>query len=105
MTSTISCRPLSQPPATACSPAAKDLSRVSASLPPKRAKNAYLVFLARHEPEVAEQHQGWSRNQVMNVVAAMWKKVPPEEKVPIHALQPPLKLVISITVMFIADSF
>lgn len=41
----------------------------------------------------------------MNVVAAMWKKVPPEEKVPIHALQPPLKLVISITVMFIADSY
>lgn len=49
--------------------------------PPKRAKNAYLVFLARHEPVVAAQHVGWSRNQVMNVVAAMWKKVSPEEKV------------------------
>jgi hypothetical protein len=62
-------------------PGVEDVTCLYATPPPKRAKNAYLVFLARHEPEVAKEHQGWSRNQVMNVVAAMWKKVSPEDKV------------------------
>jgi HMG (high mobility group) box len=49
--------------------------------PPKRGKNAYLVYLAKHEPTVHAQHPEMTRNQVMNIVAATWKEVSAEERV------------------------
>ena len=70
-------------PERASAPAAISAKQARKNIPPppKRGKNAYIVFLARHEPEVREQNPGLSRNQVMNLVAGMWKNVSPEEKV------------------------
>ena len=55
--------------------------------PPKRSKNAYLVYLAKHEPVIHAQHPDMTRNQVMNIVASMWKEVSYEERVRVCILQ------------------